>query len=128
MFLGLSLVVLFTPFLAFSGKLLQARHRGLLEYGLLASEYTRAFDAKWVHTRAGGEGGAGEKPLLGSADIQSLADLANSYAVVRGLRFVPFDMFNVFVIVLAVVIPFCPLAFLVVSPMDVLRQVVQILL
>ena len=47
-FLGMSLVVLFAPFLAFSGKLLAARHRGLLEYGLFAAAYTRAFNAKWL--------------------------------------------------------------------------------
>lgn len=124
-FLGLSLFVLFAPFLVFSAKLLQARHRGLLDYGLLAAQYTRAFDEKWIHHRAGG---SGEERLLGSADIQSLADLAGSYEIVHGLRFVPVEMLNVFIIVLAVAIPFFPLAFVVVSPMDVFKQVVQILL
>ena len=38
-FLGLSLVVLFAPFLAFSGKLLDARQRGLLAYGRFAAAY-----------------------------------------------------------------------------------------
>ncbi len=32
-FLALSLLVLFAPLLAFSGKLLAARDRGLIEYG-----------------------------------------------------------------------------------------------
>jgi hypothetical protein len=124
-FLGFSLLVLFAPFLAFSGKLLQARHHGLLGYGLLAAEYTRAFDEKWVHHTGGS---AGQEPLLGTADIQSLADLANSYSVVHGLRIVPVEMLNVLIIVLAVAIPFFPLAFTVVSPIEVFRQVVQILL
>ena len=99
--------------------------------GVLAAAYTRAFDAKWVHHRAGeagAAGGAGEEPLLGSADIQSLADLANSYAVVHEVRAFPFDLVNVLVIVLAVAIPFSPLVFAVISPLEAMKQVIQILL
>ena len=48
--------------------------------------YNSAFDQKWV---------VGPRPtderLLGSADIQSLADLANSYDRVRQMRFIPFS-------------------------------------
>ena len=121
-FLGLSLVVLFAPFLAFSGKLLDARTHGLLAYGELAATYTRRFDAKWTGRNTPGD------DLLGTADIQSLADLANSYAVVHGLRPVPFEMLNVLVIVVAVALPFVPLVFAVVSPIEVARQVIQILL
>lgn len=130
-FLVLSLVVLFAPLLVFAGKLLDARMRGLLAYGELAAAYTRRFDAKWVHARAGGAGGSdgsGQEPLLGSADIQSLADLANSYEVVREMRFVPFDMLNVLIILLAVALPFVPLVFAAVSPIEIARKVMQILL
>jgi hypothetical protein len=43
----------------------------------------RKFDAKWVR------GGApADEPLVGSADIQSLADLGNSFEVVRTMRIV----------------------------------------
>ena len=35
-------------------------------------------------------GAPADEPLIGSADIQSLADLGNSFEVVRGLRWVPF--------------------------------------
>ena len=122
-FLGMSLVVLFAPFLAFSGKLLAARNRGLLEYGRFAAAYTRAFNAKWID-------GAPADPdgLLGTGDIQSLADLANSYAVVHEVRLLPFDLVNVMAIVLAVAIPFFPLVFAVLSPIETLKQVIQILL
>ena len=36
------------------------------------------FDDKWLRGRA-----PADEPLIGSADIQSLADLGNSYEVVR---------------------------------------------
>ena len=121
-FLGLSLIVLFAPFLAFSGKLYEARMSGLFAYGELAAAYTRRFDTKWTGSNLPGD------DLLGTADIQSLADLANSYAVVHGLRLVPFEMLNVVVMVVAVVLPFAPLVFVVVSPIEVARQIIQILL
>jgi hypothetical protein len=122
-FLGMSLVVLFAPFLAFSGKLLAARHRGLLQYGRFAAAYTRAFNEKWLDGAPSDPGG-----LLGTGDIQSLADLANSYAVVHEVRMVPFDLVNVLVIVAAVAIPFFPLVFAVLSPVEAIKEVIQILL
>jgi hypothetical protein len=123
-FLGLSLVVLFAPFLAFSGKLLTVRMRALLDYGVLAAEYTRRFDQKWLATEARPD----REPLLGTADLQSLADLANSYGVVHDIRIVPFEMVNVLAIVLAVAIPFVPLVFAVISPVEVFKSLAQFFL
>src|SRR5262249_39119461 len=62
------------PLLFFTPHLATTRRIGLREYGLLAERYVRAFDSKWLR------GGAPpDEPLLGSADIQSLADLGNSF-------------------------------------------------
>jgi len=53
----------------------------MVRYGTLAERYVRAFDTKWP------DGGAtGDEQLVGSADIQSLADLSNSVEVVRTMR------------------------------------------
>lgn len=62
------------PLLLFTPQLATARRIGLREYGTLAQRYVQAFDDK----RLRGAAPAGE-PLVGSADIQSLADLANSF-------------------------------------------------
>ena len=43
----------------------------------------RDFDAKWL---AGRPRACRREPLIGSADIQSLADLGNAYGNVDGLR------------------------------------------
>ncbi len=100
-FLGLSLVVLFVPFLAFSGKLLDARHRGLLDYGLLAAGYTRAFDEKWVRTRRrGGRGGPGRRAGRRAAPGERRHPVARRPGqqlrrLSTGLRFVPFETLNV---------------------------------
>ena len=57
---------------------------GNREYGTLAERYVRTFDAKWLR------GGApADEPLVGSGDIQSLADLSNSFEVVRTMRIAP---------------------------------------
>jgi hypothetical protein len=48
--------------------------------------YVRDFDDKWLRG-----GTSTDEPLLGNADVQSLADLANSFEVVRTMRIVPVD-------------------------------------
>jgi hypothetical protein len=77
-------VLVVGPLLVFAPQLAQARRTGLREYGTLAQGYVRNFDRKWLR----GDGDDGE-PLLGSGDIQSLADLGNSYAVIQDMRVVP---------------------------------------
>ena len=66
------------PMLVFGPKLEAAKRAGLREYGTLAQRYVREFDGKWLR------GGApADEPLVGTADIQSLADLGNSFEVVQ---------------------------------------------
>ena len=78
---GFVLLLVFAPLLLFAPQLAQAKRDGTREYGILAERYVREFDAKWLR---------GSTPpaeaLVGSADIQSLADLSNSYEVVRTMR------------------------------------------
>jgi hypothetical protein len=51
---------------------------------MLAERYVREFYAKWLR------GGApADEALVGSGDIQSLADLANSFEVVRTMGTAP---------------------------------------
>ena len=76
--------VVLGPLLVFAPQLAQAKRTGNREYGTLAERYVREFDAKWLR------GGApADEPLVGSADIQSLADLANSFEVVRTMQMAP---------------------------------------
>jgi hypothetical protein len=64
---------------------------------------TQTFDAKWVHGRPP-EG----ETLLGSSDIQSLADLGNSFAIVRGMRVAPIDKPTLIGLAIAAVLPMAP--------------------
>lgn len=99
------LSVVFGPLLVFAPQLAQAKRKGLNEYGALAGRYVREFDTKWLR------GGAPlDEPLVGSADIQSLADLANSFEVVRGMRLAPITRDAIVQLAAAILVPIVPLA------------------
>jgi hypothetical protein len=102
---------------------LALKRRGQREYGALASRYTQEFHEKWI----GGSAPAGE-PLVGSGDIQSLADLANSYDVVRGMRAVPFGRDAIVQLAVAALIPFAPLLLTVVPAEQILKSLLGMLL
>ena len=91
------------PLLVFTPQLERAKREGLAEYGTLASEYVMDFDQKWLRRKVDDE------QLLGSSDIQSLADLGNSFAVVREMRVVPFATDVVFRLLVATIVPMVPL-------------------
>ena len=96
-------LILVTPLLLLAPALVPVKRRGLLDYGALAASYTQAFDAKWVH----GPPPPGET-LLGSSDIQSLADLGNSFAIVRQMRVVPVSKSTVVSLGLTAALPMVP--------------------
>jgi AcrR family transcriptional regulator len=99
------LCVVVGPLLVFTPQLAQAKRTGNLEYGTVAERYVRAFDAKWLR------GGApADEPFIGSADVQSLADLGNSLEVVRSMRIAPITRDGILRLVAAILIPLAPLA------------------
>lgn len=98
------LCVIIGPLLVFSSQLAQAKRNGLRDYGTLAERYVRAFDAKWLHARKP------DQQLLGCSDIQSLADLGNSYEVIRTMRIVPVTKETVLQVGMATLAPIVPLA------------------
>jgi hypothetical protein len=116
------LCVVFGPLLVFAPRLAEAKRAGLREYGTLAERYVREFDGKWLR------GGArGSEPLVGSGDIQSLADLANSYDVVRTMRLAPITKDALFQLAAAALLPILPLALTMMPLEELLRQLFGIL-
>jgi hypothetical protein len=119
----LLLVMVFGPLLVFAPQLAEAKRRGNREYGTLAERYVREFDTKWLH------GGApADEVLVGSGDIQSLADLANSFEVVRTMRLAPVTNQAVFQLVAATLAPLVPLALTMMSLEELVKQLLGILL
>jgi hypothetical protein len=108
------LVVILGPMLLFSPQLARCKRTGLLEYGTFAEGYVRQFDRKWL--RGGAPDGEG---LLGSGDIQSLADLNNSFAVVRAMRLAPVTKYTLLQFGVAVLAPISPLV-LTMMPLETL--------
>ena len=119
------LLLILGPLTAFTPKLLRVRRAGLGEYGTLAMRYVRGFDAKWLRGAGGGAGEATE--LMGSADIQSLADLANSYEIVRTMRSVPFGRETAFKLAAAVIAPILPLALTMIPLEELLDRLISVL-
>jgi len=98
------LVLFVGPLFLFSQKLWLCRVNGWTAYMGLASRYVNDFDRKWL-----GAGRAGGEPLLGTADLQSLADLSNSVNVVRGMNVVPMSQRTMLSLAVAGLLPLLPL-------------------
>jgi hypothetical protein len=98
------LLLVLVPLTFFGGRLLYAKRRALREYGNVASVYVRDFREKWLE----GQNPEGEQ-LLGTGDIQSLADLGNSFAVTDETRLVPFSKEDAFWLAILLATPLLPL-------------------
>lgn len=96
--------LVFAPLLLFSLQLAQAKRAGLREYGTLAARYIRDFDSKWLRGNT-----PAREPLVGSADVQSLADMGNSFEGVRKMRVAPVTRDAIVQLAVATAVPVAPL-------------------
>jgi hypothetical protein len=99
-----------------------ARRKGLADYGLLAQRYVESFEQKWV-----GRNPTTSEELLGAADIQSLADLGNSYAFVRDMRPVPFGLDDITRLAAATAAPLVPLLLTIFPAEELLLRIIKVL-
>ncbi len=113
--------IVFGPLLVFSPQLARAKRSGLNEYGALAERYVREFDSKWL--RGGVQHG---EPLLGSSDIQSLADMSNSFSVVRTMRVVPITRDAILELAAAVLVPLTPLLLTVMPVEELVKKLLSL--
>jgi hypothetical protein len=109
------------PLLMFTPQMARAKRKGLADYGLLAQRYVESFAQKWV-LRAP----VSSEELLGTGDIQSLADLGNSYALVRDMRAVPFGLEDVSRLAAATAAPLLPLLLTIFSFEELILRVVKV--
>ncbi len=116
-------VLVFGPLLVFAPQLAEAKRIGNREYGTLAERYVREFDAKWLR------GGAPtDEPLVGSGDIQSLADLSNSFEVVRTMRIALVTKEALIRLAVATLVPLVPLALTMMPLEELLKRLISIVL
>ena len=65
---------------------------------------------------------------MGSADIQSLADLGNSFELVRAMRMVPITRDAVIQLAVITLVPVAPLLLTMVSLEELLKRLLQVVL
>jgi len=112
-FVALFVLVIIGPLVMFTPKLDDALRDGAEEYGLLANRYVFGFETKWIR-----EGVPEANHLLGTPDLQSLADLGNSYSMVRRMRIIPFGLQVVTRLATITAAPLLALALTVLSPQE----------
>jgi len=96
--LVIALIVTLGPLAMFSPHLLSARVQGRREYSALALDYSRAFHARWVQSRDPAR-------LLGTGDIEPLANLADVYSGVKSVRLAPFGRQTALMIAILTLLP-----------------------
>ena len=111
------------PLVMFTPRLAQTKRQGLADYGTLAQRYVEGFERKWIL-----DGVPPSEKLLGVSDIQSLADLGNSYAMVREMSSIPFRLQDVSRLAAATAAPLVPLMLTVFSPEELMVRLYKILL
>lgn len=99
-------VLFLGPLVVFTDKLWAGRTKGVGLYNALAARYVKEFEAKWL-----GDSVPPDAPLLGHSDIQSFADLANTIAVVKSMRWITVGPRLLTMMTTAAVVPLMPLLF-----------------
>src|SRR5262245_2818323 len=120
-FVAFFVLAILGPLVMFTPQMTRARRKGLADYGLLAQQYVDRFEQRWVV-----ENPAPSEELLGAADIQSLADLGNSYAMVREMRSVPFGLEDISRLVVATAAPLLPLLLTIFSPEELILRIIKV--
>ena len=121
-FAGFFVLIILGPLVMFTPQLSRAQRKGSSEYGLLANRYVFGFEDKWLRVHD-----LEMSKLVSTADIQSMADLANVYSNVRQMRLVPFGSDDLTRLVATTVAPFVPLSLTTFSVPEVMRFLVRII-
>jgi hypothetical protein len=97
-------VLFICPLLVFTDKLWASRTAGLARYQMLAARYATEFEARWT------DGTVPEgAPLLGTSDIQSMADLDHTVKGVKEMRWITVGPRMLTMMTVAGIGPFLPL-------------------
>lgn len=100
---ALLMVAALLPLAFFVLQIARAKREAGREYGVLASRYVDEFRDKWL------KGRRGDEPLMGSADLQSLADLGGAHDALRNTGYFPFGRRTLVQLAMFTALPFAPL-------------------
>ncbi len=120
---ALLLLVFAGPLTVFAVRLARVKRLGLLEYGAVGQTYVQEFRDKWMR------GGAPpDEPLIGSGDIQSLADLGNSYGGAEQMRMAPIAPRAILYFLASFLAPILPLVLTMMSVEKLIGQLIGLVL
>ena len=120
-FVAFFVVAVLAPLLMFTPRMARTKRKGLADYGLFAQRYVASFDHKWIQPTD-----ASYEEALGSGDIQSLADLAGGYDIIREMRAIPFGLQDASRLAIASAAPFAPLLLTIFSAEELLLRAVKV--
>ena len=110
------------PMLFFIFSLVKTKRIGTLAYDVVANRYVTGFRQKWIDSKS-----INDEKLLGTPDIQSLADLANSYEISSKMRIVPFNRSSIIAIVILTIFPLLPLLFTIMPLEKIISQAISVI-
>ncbi len=119
----LDTVLFIGPLCVFAPKLRKCKLKGKSDYVELGELYVKEFERKWLCT-----GGATKETLLGSADIQSLADMNAIVQKVHDMHTVPINLNMLISMAAAALLPLAPLLLFKYPLLDLLTSFFSILL
>ena len=120
-FIVFFVVAILGPLLMFTSRMARTRRTGLADYAVFAQRYAESFDQKWIHAPSSSD------ELLGTGDIQSLADLGNSFDIVREMKVVPFGLQDISRLAIATAAPLSPLLLTTFSPEELILRIIKVI-
>ncbi len=119
-FVAFFVLAILGPLLMFTPQMAAAKRKGLADYGQVAQSYVNSFEEKWILNTPP------SKEVLGSDDIQSLADLNNSYEIVSNMRAVPFGLDDITRLAATTAAPLVPLLLTIFPLEELITRLVKI--
>ncbi|MBK7158377.1 MAG: hypothetical protein IPH77_07430 [Ignavibacteria bacterium] len=114
-------LIYIVPLLFFTKHLLNAKLVTLFEYSKLGLNYGTSFENKWIKKNMPDN----SEPLLGNADIQSLADLSNSVKMVQDQLIIPLRISTFIAFFVVLIIPYLPLLLLRFTSEEILQGILN---
>ena len=114
-FIAISLVVLFTPLLFFTNKLIHVKYKALYTYGKLQNQVSGDFHRHWITEKT--------KKMVDSMQPSAMADYSAVYENVNNMRIIPITMKIIIAVAALILVPFLPLALTDFSIRDILQMI-----
>lgn len=115
-------LVYISPLMFFSKQMFKTKMLTLFEYSKLGLVYGTSFENKWIKKKLPQT----EEPFLGTADIQSLADLSNSVKMVQDQLIFPLRLTTFIVFFVFLLIPYLPLLLFRFTSQEIFEAIIKL--